>query len=85
MDCLDSLDDLILIKDVVKNAKQIYNSKIGVRLSIKDYKLTSRFGIEYDKENFKDILNQLREINLIYSLHFHYLKRLHFFKYRIKK
>lgn len=85
----DSLDDLILISDVVKNSKKpIYDSKIGVRLSIKDDKLISRFGIEYDKNNFKYILNKFREINydFPYSLHFHYPSRdFNSFKYRINK
>ena len=85
----DSLDDLMLIKDVVRNLKKLINEpKIGLRLSIKDEKLISRFGIEYDKKIFKDILNNLMEINLDfpYSLHFHYPSRnFQSFQYRINK
>ncbi len=85
----DSLDDLLLIKNVVRYLENtIQNFKIGVRLSIKDDKLISRFGIEYDKKNFKKILNNLSEINLDfpYSLHFHYPSRdFSSFEYRINK
>ncbi len=85
----DSLDDLILIKDVVKKLeKPSYNYKIGARLSIKNNKLISRFGIEYDRKNFKDIINSLMEINLDfpYSLHFHYPSRdFPSFKYRVNE
>ena len=82
----DSIEDLKLITKQFSEIKSTKNPNIGVRLSFDNQKLISRFGIEYNKKNFSEIINILNSVGLEFPscIHIHYPQRdLNSYKYRL--